>query len=321
MYAVCAFRAYELPQIVSAPGHRHLPEASTIVPTITSTVVAMLALGLCLKQAGRGGNSHYPTIGTTEKVILMTLDDNDGKDVQAKYTTALGNVRRPFWTSRGVSEVPLLLHLQHMHPIFRLSRPIIARHASHPIFLILHETVSEFSSSPRASIERLHRSLQIAAQDRWGLVFYRCTYTDQPAWLKFQQIVRKITEDFLSFSQHSLKESLEWTFVEDSNALDGASREDLRAHFRAWRDSAAQREQSRAKPLRIRGPKGIILDPYFKNPRYHLFVEVDEESLQSVILALCTVISSSSTRIGRPRPREILLRKPTMFFPTVPQSR
>lgn len=69
-----------------------------------------------------------------------------------------------------------------------------------------------------------------------------------------------------------LANSLEWTFVSDRASLDGASRDQLRDHFRAWAAEAEKAEQSRGT---------IATD--ITAQRYGYFIQVDEEALRSVV--------------------------------------
>jgi hypothetical protein len=73
-------------------------------------------------------------------------------------------------------------------------------------------------------------------------------------------------------------DKLEWTFVEDRAALDGASRTQLRERFKQWAAQAIFTEQPRAQAQAQE-------DPTFGIPRYDYFIQVDEEALQSVLAA------------------------------------
>ena len=66
--------------------------------------------------------------------------------------------------------------------------------------------------------------------------------------------------------------SLEWTFVSDRASLDGASRDQLRVHFRAWAAEAEKAEQ----------PRAVVAGRWDKSQRYSFFIEVDEEALRAV---------------------------------------
>lgn len=121
--------------------------------------------------------------------------------------------------------------------------------------------------------------------DKWGFVIYRCTYQDDHAWERFKQIIHERTQKFLKRSDtpeaaKSLADSLEWIFVEDRTALDGASRSQLRERFKEWAAHAIVTEQPRAQAETKQDP-----EPTFGILRYHYFIQVDEEALQSVLAA------------------------------------
>lgn len=71
--------------------------------------------------------------------------------------------------------------------------------------------------------------------DRRGWVIYRCTYGDNEAWARFQQIIHQRSRQTMAASDTpEAADGLEWTVVEDRGALDGASRDQLRACFQTW---------------------------------------------------------------------------------------
>jgi hypothetical protein len=117
--------------------------------------------------------------------------------------------------------------------------------------------------------------------DKWGYVIYRCTYEDDAAWDRFKQIVHERTQEDLQDSDDTpeLADYLEWTFVEDSATLDGASIPRLRERFNLWAAEAVVAENPRA---RIRTPDCC---PTAVSGRYNCFIHVDEEALQSVVAA------------------------------------
>jgi hypothetical protein len=148
-----------------------------------------------------------------------------------------------------------------------------------------------FNSSPQRRMESpspervLLHSLAELKHDKWGFVIYRCTYQDDHAWERFKQNIHECTQKFMEMSDapeaaKSLTDSLEWTFVEDRAALDGASRSQLRERFSEWSVQAIVTEQPRAKAETERNP-----EPTFGIPRYHYPIQVDEEALQSVLAA------------------------------------
>ncbi|KAI6839556.1 hypothetical protein KC332_g6544 [Hortaea werneckii] len=109
--------------------------------------------------------------------------------------------------------------------------------------------------------------------DKWGFVIYRCTYRDNQAWDLFKDIVRRRTlEDMADSDAPEAADRLEWTFVDDEASLDGASKNQLRARFRQWATEAISTENPRAEHHQI-----------FAVPRYRYLIQVDEQSLRSVV--------------------------------------
>jgi hypothetical protein len=116
-------------------------------------------------------------------------------------------------------------------------------------------------------------------------VIYRCTYQDDYAWERFKQIFHERTREYMDMSEtpeaaKSLAYKLEWTFVEDREALDGASRFQLRERFKEWAAQSIVTEQPRTRAETERFP-----EPTFGIPRYQYFIQVDDEALQSVLAA------------------------------------
>lgn len=123
-----------------------------------------------------------------------------------------------------------------------------------------------------SAVQNIQDDLQHFKHDKWGWVIYRCTYGDDEAWERFQQIINERSQDNMAQAgvPQEVATTLEWTFVSDRAALDGVSREELRRRFRAWANEAEKLEQPRAD----RGPK---------LQRYLYFIQVDEDCLQSVV--------------------------------------
>lgn len=89
--------------------------------------------------------------------------------------------------------------------------------------------------------------LKHSKHDKWGFVIYRCTYKNDQDWHHFKQLVHDRTKKAMAESDApEIADSLEWTFVEDRDTLDGASRSRLRRHFNAWAETAHAIEQPRA---------------------------------------------------------------------------
>jgi hypothetical protein len=126
-------------------------------------------------------------------------------------------------------------------------------------------------------------SLAEIKHDKWGFMIYRCTYQDDHAWERFKQIMHERTQKLMEMSYtpeaaKSLTDNLEWTFVEDRVALDGASKSQLRERFKKWAVQSIVTEQPRAQAETERDP-----EPTFWIPRYRYFIQVDEQALQSVL--------------------------------------
>lgn len=105
----------------------------------------------------------------------------------------------------------------------------------------------------------LKESLEAIKHDKWGFVVYRTTYADDEAWACFKKAVDERSRESIAESDApELTESLEWTFVEDRDALDGASRDQLRARFKTWAAEAVKTENPRATNV-----APLCSDPYF----------------------------------------------------------
>lgn len=77
--------------------------------------------------------------------------------------------------------------------------------------------------------------MQITRFQAWGFVVYRCTYSDDAAWQRYmnemkKQIQRDLEEEGLD---ELLLQYLQYTVIEDPN-LEGASKNDVRKRFRKW---------------------------------------------------------------------------------------
>ena len=134
------------------------------------------------------------------------------------------------------------------------------------------------SSSPAlpSHLQNIHDDLQHFKHDKWGWVIYRCTYGDDEAWNRFQQIINEGSRKQLDKPDvpQEVSSSLEWTFVSDAATLDNASRDQLRRRFRDWAADAERIEQPRADT-----------GAAFKAQRYRYFIQVDEEVLKTVVEA------------------------------------
>ncbi|OBT69642.1 hypothetical protein VE03_00950 [Pseudogymnoascus sp. 23342-1-I1] len=113
--------------------------------------------------------------------------------------------------------------------------------------------------------------------DKWGWVLYRCSYDDDEAWARFQEIINERSRKEMERRGFppEVTNSLEWTFVSDRASFDGASRDQLRQHFHAWAAVAEKTEQPRAVEKEINWGGA-------RSPRYLYFIQVDEEALRTV---------------------------------------
>jgi hypothetical protein len=128
-----------------------------------------------------------------------------------------------------------------------------------------------FLSSQRAISECLKND----KHDKWGWVVYRTTYNDDEAWNRFRDfIIEESREEIAKSEAPEIADSLEWTFVEDSATLDGASKNHLRSRFKRWASEALKSEQPRVEDHKF-GTYGI--------PRYSHFIIVDEGALKSAV--------------------------------------
>lgn len=126
---------------------------------------------------------------------------------------------------------------------------------------------SEISSSPTRNIKL---DLEFFKHDKWGWVIYRTSFDDDAAWERFKKIIDEQSRKQISESDTpELADSLEWTFVDDPS-LDGAPKELLRQHFKAWGDEAVTSENPRA----VRN---------WRSSRYSYFIQADQASIHSVV--------------------------------------
>ena len=184
-----------------------------------------------------------------------------------------------------------------MPPLFRTSTRALTRRCFHPLPTFhLHKAPPFFTHRPRLvsdipankdtsylpddkwHFRGIYESLERSKEDKWGWVIYRTTYKDDAGWERFKSYVKKWS--YADLSQPGIPRGLspaDWTFISDP-VLDGASREQLRHHFREWRKTAWNAENPR-KTETFPPKRGMSA----LNLRYITFIQVDEESLDSVL--------------------------------------
>ncbi|KAK1513786.1 hypothetical protein CABS01_07192 [Colletotrichum abscissum] len=117
--------------------------------------------------------------------------------------------------------------------------------------------------------------------DKWGWVIYRTTYGDDEAWERCKEIITYRTRRNIADSDApGIAKNLELTFFDDKFLFDGASKHQLRSHFRTWSLDAFQSENPRTQD--VSGDLGYWIQGCGV-PRYVYFFQVDLESLRSIV--------------------------------------
>lgn len=139
-----------------------------------------------------------------------------------------------------------------------------------------------FKSSPISrtmeEMQHLDECIETMGLEKWGWIFYRCTYSDNKAWSHFKQKITQEMQEELEDCKSPeltarLSESLDLKFFEDKDAFNGASKDQLRAHFRQRAADAFPAENPRG----IQGAPG---DSPFQ--RYRYFIQIDDDALRSI---------------------------------------
>ncbi|KAJ5210634.1 hypothetical protein N7491_010441 [Penicillium cf. griseofulvum] len=114
--------------------------------------------------------------------------------------------------------------------------------------------------------------------EKWGWVFYRTTYEDDEVWDSFKRILNFSVRSIISLDPRSelneaMFDQLEFIFIEDKAKFDGASKEELRAHFQQWVANSFSAENPQADQRLLHDDEPV--------PRYRFFFEIDEDTLRS----------------------------------------
>ncbi|KAK1836420.1 hypothetical protein QBC39DRAFT_367235 [Podospora conica] len=111
---------------------------------------------------------------------------------------------------------------------------------------------------------------------KWGFLVYRVYYGDDAAWERFMDILRRDTENsLLGFGKQYMVPFLDWTEMQDRAAFDGASKDDIREHFRTWiRDRSVERDG-----FGVEGTDILRL-----SARYKACLYVDKEAMESAAM-------------------------------------
>ena len=125
--------------------------------------------------------------------------------------------------------------------------------------------------------DRIEKQLQEDSHRTWGFVIYRTTYGQDEDWAEFLKRLRfRMEDDFDLCNGRDVLELFTLTVIEDREQLDGASTAAIRERFREWCTTAPQSEQQ--EEVGARG--GIIRG---RSPRYRYAIQVDAESLSSIV--------------------------------------
>lgn len=114
--------------------------------------------------------------------------------------------------------------------------------------------------------------------EKWGWVFYRTTYEDDEAWDIFKQKLNISVRSIIGLDPRSelneaMFDKLQFNFVEDKAKFEGASKEELRAHFQDWVAKTFPSENPCAEKKLLYDDEPV--------PRYRFFFEIDEDALRS----------------------------------------
>lgn len=153
-----------------------------------------------------------------------------------------------------------------------------------PKFPLPSTSRQSFHSSPTQrnkwiSSEAILYELKHRKIEKWGWVFYRTTYKDDEAWDIFKQKVDISVRSIINLDPRSeineaMFDKLKFVFIEDKAKFDGASKEDLRAHFQEWVADSFSAENPRAD-------QKLLYDDKEPVARYRFFFEIDEDALRS----------------------------------------
>ncbi|KAB5511427.1 hypothetical protein GE09DRAFT_1164984 [Coniochaeta sp. 2T2.1] len=122
--------------------------------------------------------------------------------------------------------------------------------------------------------------------NHWGFVIYRCTYSSQEKWDRFLALAKQEAYDCLEqegTGDLSVYDKMDWTVIENAETLDGASILDTTRKFRAWVEADGRAEnQGSVRTLPV-NQGSVFTEIWQSEPRYHFFMHVDEESLESIV--------------------------------------
>lgn len=111
---------------------------------------------------------------------------------------------------------------------------------------------------------------------KWGFLVYRVYYGDDVAWERFMYILNRVTDNFVRRAgKPYIMPFLDWTEMQDRAAFDGASKDDIREHFRTW---------VRTRSVERDGPGVEGREILISSPRYQACLYVDKEAMESATM-------------------------------------
>ena len=141
----------------------------------------------------------------------------------------------------------------------------------------------------------VRESTQLYSPPKWGFVIYRCTYSSQARWDEFMSAIKNDLNQYLAADEDKdLRDTIDWTVVEDEANLEGATWEEARVAFDYWVTDeladGANIENTTSRPWEVQAPLGDhwSYDDKFakrllREPRYSHFIYVDEAAVNSVL--------------------------------------
>lgn len=118
-------------------------------------------------------------------------------------------------------------------------------------------------------------------QKYWGLTIFRCTYGDDEAWAQLLELIKEdVRESTEYYGAPDLMQSFSLKVFHDPDVFERAGKAVLRDKFLPWRSGPAMEQESDGGPILIEDNLGEI---YGRGPRYSYFVQIDAESLYSII--------------------------------------
>jgi hypothetical protein len=118
-------------------------------------------------------------------------------------------------------------------------------------------------------LDRMDRHLKAMGHDKWGWVVYRCTYSSDDDWSEFMKKMKALSKEWFDFyfATEAMRKKHIWTFIDDRDRLENASKSDVRRMFKEWIYSPeAAAEQPNAE-----GPMSKV-----GTARYRFCMHVDE---------------------------------------------